>query len=397
MKVKIEILIIVLLSLSFSTCKRAKENLNIPSITISISESTLELTQGEEYILLATIVSEDAQNKEVTWCSNAQGVVTVDKDGKLTALSIGKAVITATVVGGQNTASCQVFVIEKKVEEEGINITIEYETISPGHFVMGSPLSEKNRDDDENQRNILLRKSFRLSKYEITNKQYAEFLNIKKIGADGRWKDATINATEVLIYEDEWGLKYDLSTKMWKSAPSMEEYPVVSVTWFGAMEFAVSVGGTLPTEAQWEYACRGNYPNKDLDTKPFGTGDGDKLNGTMANFYSKYAYQNPGGEYVTSDNSPQKTQKVGTYSPNNYNLYDMHGNVWEWCRDWYDTRYGNNNLSATDPEGARSGDYKVIKGGSWYFFGRSCRSAFRHKAKPDAANNQIGFRVMRNI
>lgn len=276
---------------------------------------------------------------------------------------------------------------------------IEYVAIPSGSFMMGSPVSEKNRDEDETQHFVTLSKGFSISKYEVTNEQFCKFLNAKNIGADGYWKESPNMNKRIISTDRTQSLQY--SNGRWTPASGQEKFPVVYVTWFGASSFASWAGGSLPTEAQWEYAARGNYPNKAAEkaTKPFGIGSGYELNQTLANFYWKYAYRMQDGEYVAPNAMSKSAVQVGSYTEaaNNYGLYDMHGNVWEWCSDFYDPGYGNAipDNPATNPTGADSGTERVVKGGSWYFYARCCRSAFRMHTKEDTASHNIGFRIVR--
>ena len=115
----------------------------------------------------------------------------------------------------------------------------------------------------------------------------------------------------------------------------------------------------------------------------------------MANFYSYWEYDAAVGEiYVPSPTGYlSRTTTVGSYQPNAWGLYDMHGNVWEWCRDWYDESYPTG--SVTDPQGVPSGSYRVLRGGSWIDNGCLCRSALRYFADPSSrVSSDIGFRVV---
>ena len=256
--------------------------------------------------------------------------------------------------------------------------SIQTVLIPAGTFTMGSPASEVNRRSDETQYPVTL-SAYRMSKYEITNTQYAAFLNAKSIGSDGIWAAAPVYPTQALIYANtSWGLTY--SGSQWVPVTGYENAPVINVTWYGATEYATYIGGTLPTEAQWEYACRAGT------TTPFSTGN--FLTNLQANYYWAYPY-NSGTNTVTT--YPGKTQTVGTYAANAYGLYDMHGNVWEWCADWYGT-YPT--IAQTDPSGATTGSYRVVRGGGWYGYAQYCRSAYRDYYSPNNGYFHLGFRVV---
>lgn len=256
--------------------------------------------------------------------------------------------------------------------------TIPTSAIPAGNFTMGSPLTEVNRSTNETQYQVTLT-AFRMSKYEITNTQYAAFLNAKNIGSTGIWATAPVYPTQALIYANtSWGLTY--SGSQWVPVTGYENAPVIYVTWYGATEYATYIGGTLPTEAQWEYACRAGT------TTPFNTGN--FLTNLQANYNWAYPY-NGGTNTVTT--YPGKTQPVGTYAPNTYGLSDMHGNVWEWCADWYGT-YPT--TAQTNPTGVATGSSRVIRDGSWSHSAQDCRSACRTGSAPSNCGNDGGFRVV---
>ena len=259
--------------------------------------------------------------------------------------------------------------------------SIPTSAIPAGNFTMGSPEGETGRNTlFETQHEVTLT-AFRISKYEITNAQYAAFLNAKSVDINGFWDKAPVYNSQILIKpssgEQDWGLHY--SGSQWIPVAGYENYPVINVTWYGATEYATYIGGTLPTEAQWEYACRAGT------TTTFNTG------ACLSNLQANYEWERP-YEYCTNTVtiSPHTTQRVGSYPSNAYGLYDMHGNVAEWCSDWGDT-YPT--TEQTNPTGPATGKSRVIRGGPWFSFALLSRSACRLGNAPDIAQSVDGFRV----
>lgn len=261
-----------------------------------------------------------------------------------------------------------------KINVFDINIPIMV-NIPAGTFMMGSPTTEVNRLSNEELHQVTL-SSFKMSKYEITNAEYAVFLNSIGIGSSGEYPGRGI-----LLYPDSSrGLIFIGS--QWVPVAGYANHPATLVTWHGANEFANFVGGKLPSEAQWEYACRGNT------TTPFNTGE--CLSNAQANYAWEYPYSTCSNTITTSHGT---TQAAGTYPANAFGLHDMHGNVNEWCSDWY----GNYPTTAqTNPTGPTTGWARVIRGGSWDFDAEYCRSASRSCTNPDfdRIRYPIGFRVV---
>jgi formylglycine-generating enzyme required for sulfatase activity len=256
-------------------------------------------------------------------------------------------------------------------------LNIETSLIPAGTFTMGSPETEPDRDTLELQHQVTL-SAFRMSKYEITNAQYAGFLNAKGIGSNGIYP-AGAYPTRILIVDCGTntgmnGLSYTGTS--WQPATGKENFPVICVTWYGAAEFATYAGGRLPTEAEWEYACRGNT------TTAFNTGA--CLDNTQAN----YLWSNPLTGCTNSDTTaPGQTQAVNSYGPNAFGLYNMHGNEDEWCAD----RYGAYPTTPqTNPTGPAGGSRRVLRGGGWGGAARYCRSASRDSSNPGGSG---GFRL----
>jgi formylglycine-generating enzyme required for sulfatase activity len=260
---------------------------------------------------------------------------------------------------------------------------------------MGSPVNEPNSYENETQHTVTLTQDFYMGKYEVTNAQYAAFLNDKGIGSSGQKTD--IENNEILISASnvnsyDWGLHWNTGASKWEPVSGCANRPVIYVTWYGAKAFAEWAGGSLPTEAQWEYACRGGQSA----SLPFGVGNGKVLNGYMANIRGENPYDYDKGGGQTGSDTPylNRTADVGSYSPNNYGLYDMHGNVDEWCSDYYAADYGNGSANATDPTGPATGSSRVMRGGSWPDSAHTCRSARRTYIVSSTLSRFRGFRVL---
>ena len=230
--------------------------------------------------------------------------------------------------------------------------------IPPGTFRLGSPTNEVDRWEDEGpQTAVTISRGFWMGKYEVTQGDYLAVL-----GINPSW------------FSTNNGYSRDLSR------------PVESVSWDEATNYCAmltqqerAVGRIqtncvyrLPTEAEWEYSCRAWTSTR------FSYGDDPGY--TNLTNYAWYCV-----------NSGGTTHPVGQKLPNPWGLYDMHGNVWEWCQDWYGTYPGGIVL---DPQGPDSGSYRVIRGGFWYSYPWPCRSAFRYDNNPDDRRYFIGFRVV---
>lgn len=224
---------------------------------------------------------------------------------------------------------------------------IEWVSIPAGSYTMGSPASEKDRDSDETQHHVTL-SAYKMSKYEVTFEQYDFFCD-----ATGRIKPS----------DEGWG---------------RGKRPVINVSWDDAKAFADWMGCRLPTEAEWEYAARAGT------TTPFNTGN--CLSTAQANYNGDYPYSGCNkGLYR------EKTMPVGSFVPNEWGLHDMHGNVWEWCSDWYGDYFTS---SQTNPNGPATGTVRVFRGGGWINYAYYCRSAYRFYGTPDFRYYNVGFRLV---
>ena len=224
------------------------------------------------------------------------------------------------------------------------DVAMKLVLIPAGKFLMGSPKTDttQNKDGREgSQHEVTISKPFYMGVTEVTQEQYASIM--------GKNPSKFVARTN----------------------------PVEQVTWNDAVEFcrklSQKTGKTvrLPTEAEWEYACRAGSKTR------FCFGDGD-------NGLASYAW------YI--ENGNRKTHPVGMKKANAWDLYDMHGNVREWCADWYADSYAN--ARPVDPKGPASGSSRVLRGGSWFNYPRYCRSAYRGRLTPGGRDNRIGFRVV---
>jgi formylglycine-generating enzyme required for sulfatase activity len=229
--------------------------------------------------------------------------------------------------------------------------------VPAGTFLMGSPESETGRRQNEGpQHEVAITRPFYLSAHAVTQGQYA-----KVMGRNPSKHDAETGGTP--------------------------DHPVEYVTWEEAVEFCrrLSEGERvyrLPTEAEWEYACRAGTATA--------FGFGNALGPTQANFDANFPYGGaPPGRFL------EQTTVVAMYPADHFGLHDMHGNVWEWCADWFDSEYYRHS-PRRDPLGPPSGKYRVIRGGSWANHAATCRSAHRNGLAPIRRDGCTGFRVVLN-
>lgn len=229
-------------------------------------------------------------------------------------------------------------------------VNIEWVKIREGHFIMGSPKEEANRELDEIQHTVYL-SSFWISKYPITFQQYDDYCDLlkKKKPNDAGWGRGSL--------------------------------PVINVSWDEAYAFAKFLGCRLPTEAEWEYVCRAGTQTA--------FSYGENLLPELANYN-----QNPSLKNTNSSLFKSKTSVVGTYPANNWGVHDMHGNVWEWCMDWY----ADYSLEVQrNPTGPVEGTHRVRRGGNWRSKQSKCRSANRSILSPDLCDSTLGFRIVKKM
>lgn len=269
------------------------------------------------------------------------------------------------------------YIFRLKLSVPGSSIIPEFVKIIGGEFNIGDPFNEG--DFDERMIVPITLSSFEISKFEISNVQYSSFLKIYK---SDRIKSGEFEG-EKMIYENEKGLK--LIQGNWKPVVGYENFPVVGVTWYGALEFCRYYKYRLPTEAEWEFAAREFGQNI-----RYGNGK-NNLNTRDANYCDLdiNEIQKLKSSIIGSP------QSIGAYAPNNLGLFQMSGNVWEWCLDWYKFNYDT--LKTINPVGPWFGKYKVIRGGSFLSTAKAVRNFERSFLAPYKYSSDVGFRVVRSI
>ena len=301
---------------------------------VELNRNTLTLLVGNTETLRATVLPAAATNKTVSWKSSNNMVATVD-DGKVTAIAEGSATITVTTKDGNKTASCALTV--NNIQP----IEMEMIWVEGGTFTMGC--TDDQCSNGELPPHQVTVSSFMIAQYPVTQRQWVAVMGKNISSVKGNY------------------------------------YPVEMVSWDDTQEFirrlntATGKNYRLPTEAEWEYAARGG--NQSMEYKYSGS---DSLNKV--------------GWYVDNKDT-NKIRPVGMKSPNELGIYDMSGNVWEWCGDWHGAYTAT---PQTDPTGPATGSYRVLRGGSWRSTARDCRVATRYYnySPPTHRDIDIGFRLV---
>lgn len=288
-------------------------------------------------------------------------------------------------------------------------LAVEMIRIAPGTYMMGCPPSEAGREADETLHSVTLTHAFEVQPTEVTNQQYAEMAqwaydrNYVTV-SNGSIRDNMGGSTQLLKL---LGASYGISFNNGIFSCSNPTNPVAYVTWYGAAAYCdwlslqqgypqsyshstwqcntgrpySAVGFRLPTEAEWEYACRAGssaaftngaitYPDACAPSDP-------RLN--LVGWYC--------------GNSGLAPHPVAQRQPNNWGLYDTHGNLWEWCNDWYVAEYGG---TAVDPVGPNTGSLRILRGGNFGNSPGQCRCAVRHQMTPSNVAGGDGFRIVRS-
>jgi len=258
--------------------------------------------------------------------------------------------------------------IAQPIDLGSTNLGVEFVFVEGGTFQMGD-LWDVSFSKDEQPIHTVKISPIWMSKFEVTNAQFCVFLNERGNAVEGGMPWIDLQDEDCLIMRR--GRRFSPKRGYWY-------HPVVEVTWYGARAFAEWLGCRLPTEAEWEYAARSGgrnvmYPN------------GGMLDRGDANFAG-----------VGGKDSWKWTSPVGSFPPNLLGLFDMAGNVWERCWDWYTEDYYSRSPD-TDPQGPTTGAHRIMRGGSWNYSRLNCRTTIRGMNAPDDAVGDIGFRIVRDV
>ncbi len=319
--------------------------MTIQAVTgITLDKTSVSIKPGSTTQLTATISPDNATDKSITWSSSNTAVATVDKNGKVTAVKEGTATITVQSVSNSSIkATCQVTVSVDRTFTVG-GVTFRMKLVEAGTFQMGST----EYSSEQPIHSVTISKDYYMGETEVTQ---------------ALWKAVT-------------GYSPTSGGSSWSSSSGLgDSYPAYYISYEDVQSFIKKLNSLtgenfrMPTEAEWEYAARGGNKSKGY------TYSGSNTIGNVAWY---------------DDNISSKTHAVKTKAANELGIYDMSGNVWEWCSDWYNT-YSSS--AQTDPTGPTTGTYRVLRGGSWYNYATLCRCANRYYFTPSDRNHGLGVRL----
>lgn len=270
---------------------------------------------------------------------------------------------------------------------------MKFVPIPIGEFWMGSPASEPSRKDNELQHRVRITKPFLLAIHEVTVGQFRTFVDATGYRTDAEGSEPKASGWNRNSLEFDRHRNYN-----WRNPgfDQDDDHPVVNVSWNDSQEFCRWLSRLdkqshrLPTEAEWEYACRAGT------TTPYGSGDDPETLARFGNFADRAARRYwsaaaEGWKFLNSDDGYAFTCPVGKFQANAWGLYDMQGNVKEWCEDRYGADYYRVSPQ-NDPQGPADGNDRVCRGGNWGSSG-GCRVAFRDYGTTDESQRFLGFRV----
>jgi sulfatase modifying factor 1 len=312
------------------------------------------------------------------------------------ALSLWSGLFLAVALANHAAAQAPPPVTPGEVITNSIGMKLTL--IPAGEFWMGAAKSEGGQDDEQPVHRVRITRPFYLGQFEVTRGQFAQFVSDQSYKTEAEQDGKGGYGTDD---KGNWTQKPEYT---WRNPgfAQTDDHPVVNVSWHDADAFCKWLsrkeGKTyrLPTEAEWEYACRAGT------TTPYFHGAdpeglaavGNVADGTAKAKFSSWSWT------INARDGYVYTAPVGKFRPNAFGLYDMHGNVWEWCADWYAGDYYRNSPvddpqgpSSGSPQGWSSGSARIHRGGSWLYAAGDCRSAFRGRFDPSHRINLLGFRL----
>ena len=314
--------------------------------SIALSESNVTMNIGSTITLTATVYPSNTTNKMVTWRSSNASVATVN-NGVVNALATGECDIIATCQNVQ--ATCHVTVKEEDANENTFTVngvTFSMVPVEGGTFLMGSPATQTGSGTNERPQHFVTLSDYKIGQTEVT--------------------------------QELWVAVMGSNPSSFQGDP---QRPVDNVSWDMCKEFIDSLNKLtgknfrFPTEAEWEFAAKG---------------------GNQSKGYIFAGSNTPAPVAWYSTNSGSKTQPVAQKAANELGLYDMSGNVCEWCADWYVSYewYTSNFTQPIDnPTGPETGSYKMLRGGSWFEVAKYCRSGYRNMQSVTVRRDFIGMRL----
>jgi formylglycine-generating enzyme required for sulfatase activity len=344
---------------SVGESERSTEIIGIPNIIPDIPTG-VKATAAVGQITISWNAVQTASSYNLYWnttgnvSGSAQQIPVTSTSYNHTGLTTGVTYyyrVTAVNSAGESQMTAQISETPVGSQTFTNKLGMEFKLIPAGTFTMGSPTTELGRDEDEIQHSVTLTKSFYIQTTEVTQEQWYAVM-----GDNPSWFSGS-------------------------GGSAKEGYPVEKVTWDMVQGFITQMNKRkdgvyrLPTEAEWEYAARAGSSTGFANGEITGKVTDTKLN-------------EMGWYYVNSKN---ETHQVAFKQPNVWGLYDMHGNVMEWCQDFYGS-YATS--AATNPNGPTSGSERVLRGGGFKSMAEDCRSAKRDKKTPATRENYVGFRLV---